>query len=171
MAATTDAAFSADSRTERPEMAMRNTKEAAKDPTKAEIPSRKAGSLIFGSPNQESGGVEKTEATPGTAAGRTTNGKVARRRAISLHQIPGSPNESGIGAYARRMDETTTASTAAEAAARRKNATKAAATEKREAPSMRSTEKYRRFAIHTDFEKKNAAVPARKNTMAMASET
>ena len=171
IAKTTLADFQSASTAESPETSERKANDPKSALEKAYVPSRTVGNLIFGSPRPESGGVEKTETIPGTAAGRMTNGNVDRRRNASLHPICGTQKDSGTGRYARATDERTAAATAAEKAAKRKNHTNDAATLCREAPRSLRTEKYFRLEIQTDFEKKNAAVPAKKKTMAIASET
>lgn len=84
--------------------------------------------------------------------------------------IVGIPKDSGNGSESKTNTATRADRTAATEAAERKNATNAEAIESLDEPSILSMEKYFLLAIQTAFEKKNAAVHAKKKTTAMASE-
>ena len=84
--------------------------------------------------------------------------------------IVGIPKDSGNGSESKTNRATSADKAAATEAADRKNATKAEATENLDAPSILSMEKYFLLDIQTAFEKKNAAVHAKKKTAATASE-
>lgn len=165
-------AFLKDSSQGSPETAHKNKVDARRAENTANIAAEDLGKDILGSARPESGGVFHIEMIHGTAAGTSTNGKTHRSRPASFHPIFGDQNSettgerSEIAAVAARN-----AKIAARNAAEAKYPTNAADTESREDQSIRRIENVFRLDIQTAFEKKKAAVPARKNTTAMACET
>lgn len=165
-------AFWSDSSQERPDTDRRNQTDAKKAENAAKIAAEDLGKDILGSARPESGGVFHIETIQGTADGTRTNGKTHRSRPASFHPIFGDQNSettgerSEIAAVAARN-----AKIAARNAAEAKYPTNEIDTPSLEAPISRRIENVFRLDIHTAFEKKKAAVPARKNTTATACET
>ncbi len=172
-------AFSRDSSQGSPETARKNKVDARKAESTANIAAEDLGKDILGSARPESGGVFHIETIHGTAAGTSTNGNTHKSRANSFHPICGDQKSettgerSEIAAVAARNAKLAArnAKLAARNAAEPKYPTNAADTESREDQSIRRIENVFRLDIQTAFEKKNAAVPARKNTTATACET
>jgi hypothetical protein len=165
-------AFWSDSCQERPDTDRKNHADARQAENAAKIAAEDLGKDILGSARPESGGVFQIETIHGTAAGTSTNGKTHESRANSLHPICGDQKSettgerSEIAAVAARN-----AKIAARNAAEAKYPTNEIDIPSLEAPISRRIENVFRLDIQTAFEKKNAAVPARKNTTATACET